>query len=203
MRPLSRSIITVSIVIMVAAPAGPSLGGPGPPGFPTTLQVLGDGGGGCGLSTVPDAVHPLGGTVRMWNGSDTSATIFQRDGFWTKTLAIGAEKFQEVFGAGTYLSACVPGQWEAPIKVLPRAPGAPSTNSFKVTWADDAAPATWRYGVQYRIGQGVWKVWKSGTAQRSATFNGLNGKTYFFKARTNRPAADEKTDWSPLRKVVT
>jgi hypothetical protein len=174
-----------------------------PPGYPTTLQVLGDGGGGCGLSTVPDAVHPLGGTVRMWNGSDTSATIYQRDGFWTKTIAVGDEKFQEIFGAGTYLSACIPGQWEAPIKVLPRAPGAPSTNSFKVTWADDAAPATWRYGVQYRIGQGVWKVWKSGTALRSATFNGMNGKTYFFKARTTRPAAGEKTDWSPARKVVT
>jgi hypothetical protein len=56
--------------------------------------------------------------------------------------------------------------------------------------------------LQYRIGQGDWRVWKSGTALRTAVFNGLNGRTYFFRARTVR-VAGKSTDWSPARKVVT
>jgi hypothetical protein len=199
---IARSFLSIVATAMLVGWIPPTAAQAPPPGYPTTLWVLDKASGGCGVGVIPDPVHPLGGVVKMTNGRSSQETIYQRDGFWTKTLAPLAETTQKIFGAGTYLSACIPGQWGAPIKVFPKAPAAPSTNSFGVRWADDASPSTWRYGVQYRIGQGEWKGWKSGTALRSAIFNGVNGKTYFFRARTIR-TADKRTDWSPARKVVT
>jgi len=201
-RTLAHSLILFTIAVTAShAPAIAQT--PPPPGARTFLWVLTQADLSCGLGVLPDAVLPLGDSVTIRNGcTGTTQTVYQRDGFWTVTLASGAERERRIFGSGIYLSAIVVGQWHAPIKVLPKAPAAPSTNSFTVRWADNAAPMTWRYGVQYRIGQGDWKPWKSGTGLRTAVFNGLNSKTYFFRARTIR-VAGKATDWSPARKVVT
>lgn len=176
---------------------------PPPPGATTTLTIYDGAGGGCTLGVSPDQKVQFGEQILMKNGSSNPGTIYQRDGFWNVPLGVGAERTMKMHGAGTYLSACVPGQWEAPLRLLPKAPAAPPGNSFTVMWADQGAPSTWRYGVQYRIGQGSWRGWRSGTAQRSAVFSGQNGKTYFFRARTVRPSANKRTDWSPARRVVT
>jgi len=166
--------------------------------------VLDTSGGGCTLATIPDPKSKFGGVIKMVNGGTLPVTIYQRGGFWQKSLGVGASNGSvRMHAAGSYLSACVPGQWQAPIQVLPTAPARPATNSFRVTWADNAALAGWRYGVQYRIGQGVWKQWKAGTGLKSAIFNGANAKTYFFRARTIRPVTNQKTDWSPPRRVAT
>jgi hypothetical protein len=162
---------------------------------PTYLNVIEDPYGDCYLIVLPDAKAGFGHVIKMWNSAIEPVTISQRDGFWTKTLPPNGENDSvRMHGSGTYLSSCIPGRSEAPIKVLPKAPAAPAKNAFQVTWADDAAPATWRFGVQYRVGQGVWRQWQSGTALRSAIFVGANGKTYFFRARTARTLV-EKTDW--------
>jgi hypothetical protein len=200
-RTLARSLMLVTIA--VAASSGPTIAQtPPPPGPRTVLWALTQADLSCGLGVQPDAIHPLGDPVTIRNGCSGNQTVYQRDGFWTVALASGAERDKRILGSGTYLSAVVPGEWHAPIRVLPKAPAAPPTNSFTVRWADNAAPTTWRYGLQYRIGQGDWRVWKSGTALRTAVFNGLNGRTYFFRARTVR-VAGKATDWSPARKVVT
>lgn len=203
MKTLARSLSFLAIAVAVATRA-PMIAQavPAPPP-PTFLWALARADHSCGLSVHPDPILRLGAFVTIKNGCDSGTqTIYQREGFWTVTLADGAEKKKQISGSGTYLSAVVPGQWHAPIKVLPRAPTSPSTDSFGVTWAVDPSPPAWRYGVQYRIGQGLWKPWKSGTALRSAIFNGVNGRTYFFRARTIREAG-KATDWSPGRKVVT
>jgi hypothetical protein len=199
------AIATTAFVILGASSPASGQVPPPPPhiSLPTNLNVIEGPLGTCFLVVLPDSKAGFGDTIRMWNSTPESVTITQRDGFWTKTLPPdGRNESVRMRGAGTYLSACAFGQWEAPIKVLPKAPAAPAKNSFRVTWADDAAPATWRFGVQYRVGQGVWKQWKSNTAFRSAIFVGANGKTYFFRARTARTLV-EKTDWSPSRRVVT
>jgi hypothetical protein len=194
--------VALGIAIALVAGAGSASAGVPPPQPQTVLWALTQADLSCRLSVHPDAVHLLGDSVTIQNGCSGTQTVYQRDGFWTVTLASGAERDKRILGSGTYLSAVVPGQWHAPIKVLPKAPATPSTNSFTVRWADNAAPTTWRYGVQYRIGQGDWKPWKSSTALRTAVFNGVNGKTYFFRARTIR-VAGKATNWSPGRKVVT
>jgi hypothetical protein len=190
------------LMIAVAVTPAPAIA-QSPPAPQTILWALTQADLSCGLSVLPDAFHRLGDFFTIRNGCDgTTQTVYQREGFWTVTLASGAERERRILGSGTYLSAVVIGEWHAPIKVRPIAPAAPSTNAFGVRWAVSASPPTWRYGVQYRVGQGEWKPWKSGTALRTAVFDGVNGKTYFFRARTIR-VAGKATDWSPGRKVVT
>ena len=199
------AIATTAFVIFGASSPAPGQVPPPPPQIfpPTYLNVIEDAYGDCYLIVLPDAKAGFGHVIKMWNSAIEPVTISQRDGFWTKTLPPnGSNESVRMRGAGTYLSSCIAGRSEAPIRVLPKAPAAPARNSFRVTWADDAAPATWRFGVQYRVGQGVWRQWKSGAASRSAIFVGANGKTYFFRARTARTSV-EKTDWSPPRRVVT
>jgi hypothetical protein len=174
---------------------------PPPPSSSTTLSVLVASSYGCTLETLPDRNAKFGETIAMVNGSSTTVTIYQRDGFWQKPLApMASDDSVHVRAAGTYLSGCAVGQWQAPISVRPRAPGSPVKHSFRVTWAS-GAPAAWRFAVQVRVGQGIWRSWKSATAFESAVFNGRNGKTYFFRARTTKEG--KTTDWSPSRRVVT
>jgi hypothetical protein len=170
---------------------------------PTTLAIYDSADLSCTVGATPDPTVGFGERVTLKNNSSDPGTIYQRDGFWNVHLAVAAEKYMTMHGAGTYLSACIPGQWEGPLRLLPKAPPSPPGTSFTVMWADQGALATWRYSVQYRIGQGVWRAWKTGTSQRSAVFQGQDGKTYFFRARTIRPATGKKTDWSPGRKVTT
>ncbi len=173
---------------------------PPPPSSSTTLSVVASSYG-CTLETVPEGNAKLGETIAMVNGSSTTVTIYQRDGFWQKTLTpMTSDNSVHMRAAGTYLSACGAGPWHAPISVRPRAPASPVRDSFRVTWASDA-PAAWRFGVQFRIGQGIWRLWKPATALESAVFNGRNGKVYFFRARTTKDG--KTTDWSPSRRVVT
>jgi hypothetical protein len=173
---------------------------PPSPSDSTTLSVV-PSGYGCTLETVPDGNAKFGEMIAMVNGSPTTVTIYQRDGFWQRPLApMASDDSVHVRAAGTYLSGCVVGQWQAPISVRPRAPASPVKDSFRVTWAS-GAPAAWRFGVQFRIGQGIWRSWRSGTAFESAVFNGRNGKVYFFRGRTTKDG--KTTDWSPSRRVVT
>ncbi len=196
--------LLLSLVVLVGSigSALTALGGPSPPppgSGRTTLTALDS--GGCSLSTSPDAKASFGEVLVIVNGTSDTLTITQRDGFWQKTLDPGQENDSvRLRAAGRYMSGCVVGQWQAPISVGLKAPGSPPTNSFRVTWASNA-PDTWRFGVQFKVGQGVWKSWKPATALESAVFNGANGKTYFFRARTKKDG--QTTDFSPPRKVVT
>jgi hypothetical protein len=174
---------------------------PPPLSSSTTLSVLVASSYGCTLETVPDGNAKFGETIAMVNGSSTAVTIDQRDGFWQKPLApMTSDDSVHMRAAGTYLSRCGSGPWHAPINVRPKAPASPVKDSFRVTWAS-GAPAAWRFGVQFRIGQGIWRSWKSATALESAVFNGRNGKVYFFRGRTTKDG--KTTDWSPSRRVVT
>lgn len=198
---VKRLVLGIVVVIMSAIEGIAQV--PPPNLNPTTLAIWDSTDLSCVVGATPNPTVKLGERVTLKNNSSDPGTIYQRDGFWNVNLAVAAEKYMTMHAAGTYFSACIPGQWEGPLRLLPKAPASPAGNSFTVTWADQGALATWRYGVQYRIGQGVWRGWKSGTSQRSAVFQGQNGKTYFFRARTIRPSANKKTDWSPARKVVT
>ncbi len=120
----------------------------------TILQALTQFDLSCRLHVQPDAVHLLGETITIDNACTGTQTVYQRDGFWTVTLDPGEERERRILGAGTYLSAVVLGQWHAPIKVLPRALAAPSTNSFTVRWRKRLSHDL-RFGVQYPIGPGT------------------------------------------------
>jgi hypothetical protein len=201
MADMMKRLILGIAVVMLSAVEGIAVSPPNP--NPTTLAIYDSADLSCVVGVTPNPTVRFGERITLKNNSSHAGTIYQRDGFWNVHLTTTAEKYMTIHGAGTYLSACIPGQWEGPLRLLPKAPPSPPGTSFAVMWADQGALATWRYSVQYRIGQGVWRGWKSGTTQRSAVFQGQNGRTYFFRARTIRPSTHQTTNWSPGRKVVT
>jgi hypothetical protein len=155
---VSLAVLGSSVGSALSAAALP----PSPSGS-TTLSVV-PSGYGCTLETVPDGNAKFGETIAMVNGSSTAVTIDQRDGFWQKPLApMTSDDSVHMRAAGTDLSRCGSGPWHAPINVRPKAPASPVKDSFTVTWAS-GAPAAWRFGVQFRIGQGIWRSWKPATA---------------------------------------
>ncbi|MGH7540541.1 MAG: hypothetical protein ACRELC_06050 [Gemmatimonadota bacterium] len=200
---MKRLMCTTLLAISLSGTASAQIQPPTPATTLWLLDSLDGTEGDCRLSAMPDPKVKLGERVTVRNGTSSHVTLFQRQGFWTLNLGSGAEKMIRIHGAGTYLSACVPGQWDGPLRARPTAPRSPDGDAFTVTWAGQSAPNKWRYGVQYRIGQRAWKRWKAATALRSDSFHGTDGKTYSFRARTIRPASGQKSDWSPTRKVVT
>jgi len=75
---------------------------------------------------------------------------------------------------------------------------------IKVKWAaTDASPSSGvaSYDVQYRLGRGQWKNWKTGTSKKSAYFKGRTGKTYWFRARS-RDAAGNEGAWSKNKRTL-
>jgi hypothetical protein len=199
---MRSKLILISAAIALFADGQAFAGQAPPPPSTNTLWILDTTDGGCGLSTTPDERLRLGEDFKIRTGSDSAGTVTQREGFWSVSLPSGQEiEGFRVRGSGTYLSSCSPGDWQGPIRVPPRAPGSPADDSFTVRWAIGAAPAAWRYSIQYRIGQGSWRAWRTSTALKAAEFNGSGDRVYFFRARTIRSGM--ATDWSPPRRVNT
>jgi hypothetical protein len=138
----------------------------------------------------------------MLNGSSSSETIYQRDGFWTKTLAVGAEKLQKIFGSGTYFSACIPGQWKAPIRVKPKAPASPATNSFRGDMGGRCCSrdVALRGPVQDRP-RGL-EAMEVGDGSAVGDLRRGEREDLLLQG-PNREDSDKKTDWSPAPRVQT
>jgi hypothetical protein len=77
--------------------------------------------------------------------------------------------------------------------------------NFKVAWSgtnlSSAADIAF-YQVQRKVGsQGSWKNWQASTTAKSAVFNGVPGRTYYFRARAT-DAAGVRGSWSPVKNTV-
>ena len=73
-------------------------------------------------------------------------------------------------------------------------PANSATPDFQVAWGASDAPdnRVSTYWVQYRDGTGgSWQNWQNATAQTSATFTGVRGHTYYFRARARDDAGNE------------
>ncbi len=198
MQRLAPTLFACSIALAVAQTA--ALAVPPPPPPPVRVTTAEDANGVCvGIS--PNVTVAFGQTVTFADGgwSNASHTVTQRDGFWTFVIADNGEKDRVFRAAGIYWSKCDDGAYSHTVSVgMTR--GTISGNSFSLRWADSNASSTYTYDVSYKIGtSGTFKNWKTGTSLRTATFNGVDGRTYYFRARTIK--AGLKTDWSPLLKV--
>lgn len=127
--------------------------------------------------------------------------------------------------AGTYHYYCTlhgspnPGGsgMDGVVRVRPIFAAAPTGLPFTVSWALSGTATTAtntgnQFDVHYRVGTtATWKVWKNDTAARSGVFgqNGLpvqvlSGRTYQFRARSQKSAAPNKpSGWSPTLTVTT
>ncbi|MBC7249427.1 MAG: hypothetical protein H5T62_04015 [Anaerolineae bacterium] len=73
-------------------------------------------------------------------------------------------------------------------------PTTTSATSFTVSWSgSDAGSGVWTYDVQVRDGlDGPWITWQSATTRTSATFEGEEGHTYYFRSRAMDRAGNEE-----------
>jgi hypothetical protein len=196
---MRKFLVVVAAVLTVALPSAPAHAIRYPP--PPLLIFLNGTSPGCYL--YPNGQKAaIGGSFTIENAEGHRHVITQSQGFWKATFRnFHSSRDFGVHASGTYWQNCDAGSPTGPITVPVTAPRHPASSSFKVTWADSAAGSTWSYGVQYRIGSGHLRGWKSNTKARSATFHGVSGKTYYFRARVRNPVTGKHTDWSSLRKV--
>jgi uncharacterized repeat protein (TIGR01451 family) len=108
---------------------------------------------------------------------------------------------------GNLLAGHIPANCQAPdarVEPLPPYVATP----FTVTWAE---PGVWSgiatYQVQARDGyEGTWTDWLSGTREISATYSGVHGHTYFFRARNlagHQPAFGDEEWGQAFTTVLT
>lgn len=104
--------------------------------------------------------------------------------------------------AGKFFFNCNGQAYRNWVNVKPKAPRSTTGDSFDVIWADPSARDTNRYDVRYKVGKsGNYRMWKTGVAGRSDTFDSRHNRTYFFQARSRRNG--KATAWSSRKKVVT
>jgi hypothetical protein len=84
-----------------------------------------------------------------------------------------------------------------PVSAAKKLPVYTTSSSFMVEWSgtDGAGGAgVASYDVQMRDGDGPWSDWVSSTTRTSATFDGMQGRTYYFQVRA-RDRAGNIEEW--------
>lgn len=115
--------------------------------------------------------------------------------------------YSRVFSAGTFHYFCEQHGWrgggmDGTVKVPVKLSAAPSGPNFTVAWATSASNTGSKYTIQYQIGSGTWKTWKSATSSASATFQAANaGTRYRFRAKSLQGDASSK--WSPVVAITS
>lgn len=160
----------------------------------------------------PDQVTAtVGETVHWSRGTGNDDHNVRQDDLLFRSGAPtdGPIDYSVDFSAGTYHYYCevhgsefggMDGIVKSPVKIT----DPPTGLKFTVTWAAEGTDTGSVYDVQYRIGSGVWKNWRTDTSLLSGVF-GQNGspvavqadKTYRFRARSQEGNA--VSGWSPIK----
>ncbi len=78
------------------------------------------------------------------------------------------------------------------------------TTKFKIRWSGtDPSPGTGvkTYDVQSKVAGGSWTNWRMGTKAKSSTFKGVQGRTYYLRARATDRAGNTSR-WSRARRTI-
>jgi plastocyanin len=148
--------------------------------------------------TPPSVTAAVGGNVH-WQASGTDDhSVTQDQGLFNSGPAAPGVNFTRKFSAGTFRYHCeqhgaqgMRGQ----VRVAPRVGAAPAGLPFTVTWAVRGTNTGNRFDVQYRVGTGAWKNWKTNTSSRNAVFGARSapvrvraGKSYSFRVESKSAA---------------
>jgi plastocyanin len=160
----------------------------------------------------PNVGNRVGHTVRWSNGGSTTFPHNVReDGqlFRSGGPTTGAIDFSVVFSAGTFHYYCeVHGNAAGGMAGLVRIPVSinrmPDGLPFTVRWATEASETGSVYDVQFKVGSGDWRNWRTNTSTLSGVFgrNGnpvrvRDGVLYRFRARSQE--GTEFSRYSPVR----
>ncbi|MBA3430332.1 MAG: hypothetical protein H0U16_02470, partial [Actinobacteria bacterium] len=136
---------------------------------------------------------PVGGKVH-WSRAASSSdqhNVAQNNRLFRSGAPTPDEiDFTRVFSAGTfpYLCEIHGGVMNGTVKVPVKLSAAPAGKPFTVTWATRSSNTGARFAVQFRVGTGKWKTWKSKTKAKGAVFGKRgnpvrvkSGKKYSFR----------------------
>jgi plastocyanin len=196
MRRLLPAILLLSILVPIPAEAGQ-----------VNIQIHDPG------SFEPsDIGNQVGDTVRWFNdGATTFPHNVREDGelFRSGDPTSGSIDFSVIFSAGTFHYYCEVHGSEAGgmagfVRIPVRVRQAPDGLPFTVRWAAETSETGSVYDVQFRVGQGDWRNWRTDTTSLSGIF-GRNrnpvrvrdGVLYRFRARSQE--ANESSRYSPVR----
>jgi plastocyanin len=151
---------------------------------------------------------PGGGVHWLASGVDDHSVTSDQGLFDTGAPRAGVD-FTRTFSAGTFQYHCRKhgingGTMVGVVTVAPQVAAAPAGLPFTVKWATAASNTGNAYDVQYRVGTGAWRSWKSNTSAPSAVFGAQSnpvvvarGKTYSFRVVSRTGTA--KSGLSPVR----
>jgi plastocyanin len=165
----------------------------------------------------PGEVKVSAGGQVHWSraaGSTDDHNVHQDDAlFHSGAPTPGPIDYTITVSAGTYHYFCeehgspfggMDGLVKGKIKVL----DAPAGLKFTVLWATGATDTGSTFDVQYKVGAGNWKNWKTNTSQLEDVFGKdadpvpvRADKTYKFRARSQEGV--DVSGWSPTRAVHT
>ncbi|HEV8572147.1 MAG TPA: hypothetical protein VGR49_03730 [Actinomycetota bacterium] len=161
----------------------------------------------------PDVVgNQVGDTVRWFSdGTNSNNHNVREDGllFRNGDPTSAAFTYDVVFSAGTFHYYCEVhgsefGGMDGLVRIPVRLNRAPDGLPFTVRWASAASETGSVYDVQFRVGSGDWRNWRTDTTTLSGVF-GRNrnpvrvrdGVLYSFRARSQEGTADSR--YSPVR----
>jgi len=133
----------------------------------------------------------VGGNVHWEADGFDDHSVTQDAGLFNSGPAAPGVNFTRTFSAGTFPYHCQQHGDQGMVgvvRVAPRVGAAPTGLPFTVTWATAGSNTGTRYDVQYRVGSGAFRTWKSNTSARSAVFGARSapvrvarGKSYSFR----------------------
>ena len=149
----------------------------------------------------------VGGRVHWQaSGSDDHSVTSDQGLFGTGTAAAGVN-FTRTFSAGTFPYHCEEHATQGmrgTVRVAPQVLSAPAGLPFTVKWAAAGTNTGTRFDVQYRVGSGAWKAWKTTTSAKSAVFGArsapvrvVRGKSYSFRVTSKIGTA--RSSLSPVK----
>ena len=91
------------------------------------------------------------------------------------------------------------------VRVAPTVSSAPAGLNFTVKWAAAGTNTGTSFDVQYRVGSGPFKTWRTNTTAKSLVFGRggpvavARGKTYTFRVRSGTGARE--SGFSPVKAI--
>ena len=157
----------------------------------------------------------LGGSVH-W--ADTATTfdvhnVHEDGGIFHSGNVSSSIDYIRTFSAGTFHYFCQAhgspsGGMDGVVKVAPKTSGAPTGLKFTVQWANGTTNTGTAFDVEYKVGSGSWKSWKTNTSLVKAVFgDGSNpvkvqaNTNDTFRASPEQGSASSK--WSPTKSFQT
>lgn len=184
-----RPFIIVGIALALAAPAAAA---------PTTVAMSESG-------FSPSAIAGRTGKSVTWQKRSGYHNVASTQSMFTSGSPTSESfNYTRTFSAGTFPFVCQvhPQSMRGTVRVRPRIGSAPAGAAFTVTWASGATNTGSNFLVQYRVGNGSWRTWKSGTTSDRDVFGASGspltvraGTRYSFRVKSRR--AGNASSYSP------